>query len=66
MLNLGPAAEDLDIVLPMYNLLKYSENYSMTLASLWNYYRHEKNDYANQNNAAGNYRINSKKVATRV
>ena len=23
----------------MYNLLEYSENYFMTLGSLWNYYR---------------------------
>ena len=30
-------AEDLDIVMPMYNLLKYSKNYSKTSASLWNY-----------------------------
>ena len=34
-------AEDLDIVMPMYNLLKYSQNYSMTSRSLWNYYRSE-------------------------
>ena len=34
-------AEDLDIVMPMYNLLKYSQNYSMTSGSLWNYYRDE-------------------------
>ena len=25
--------------MPMYNLLRYSQNYSMTLVSLWNYYR---------------------------
>ena len=25
--------------MPMYNLLEYSRNYSMTLVSLWNYYR---------------------------
>ena len=34
-------AEDLDIVMPMYNLLEYSKNYSKTSASLWNYYRDE-------------------------
>ena len=34
-------AEDLDIVILMYNLLKYSQNYSMTSESLWNYYRDE-------------------------
>ena len=34
-------AKDLDIVMLMYNLLEYSENYSMTSGSLWNYYRDE-------------------------
>ena len=29
-------AEDLDIVMPMYNLLEYSDNYSITSGSLWN------------------------------
>ena len=33
--------EDLDIVMSMYNLLEYSQNYSMTSGSLWNYYRDE-------------------------
>ena len=37
-------AEDLDIVMPMYNLLEYSQNYSMTSRSLWNYYRDEIHD----------------------
>ena len=32
-------AEDLDIAMPMYNLLEYSQNYSMTSGSLCNYYR---------------------------
>ena len=30
-------AEDLDIVMPTYNLLEHSENYSMTSGSLCNY-----------------------------
>ena len=34
-------AEDFDIVMPMYNLLEYSQNYYMTSRSLWNYYRDE-------------------------
>ena len=38
------SAEDIDIVMPMYNLLEYSDNYSMTSRSLWNYYRDEIND----------------------
>ena len=31
-------AEDLDVVLPMYNLLEYSKNYRKTTGSLWDYY----------------------------
>ena len=36
-------AEDLDVVMPMYNLLEYSKNYKKktTTSSLWNYYRDE-------------------------
>ena len=34
-------AEDLDVVVPMYNLIEYCENYSKTTRSLWNYYRDE-------------------------
>ena len=37
-------AEDLDVVMPMYNLLKYSKNYSKTSGSLWNYHRDEITD----------------------
>ena len=33
-----------NIVLPMYNLLEYSDNYSMPSGRLWNYYREEIND----------------------
>ena len=35
--------EDLDVVMPMYNLLEYSKNYRKTTRSLWNYYRDELN-----------------------
>ena len=34
-------AEDLDGVMPMYNLIEYSKNYRKTTISLWNYYRDE-------------------------
>ena len=34
-------AEDLDVVMPMYYLPEYSENYSKPTGSLWNYYRDE-------------------------
>ena len=37
-------AEDLDVVMPMYNLLEYSKNYSKTTGSLWNYYKDEPNN----------------------
>ena len=53
-------AEDLDIVMPMYNLLKYSKNYSKTSASLWIYYRDELTDEANDNNGPHKNVINSK------
>ena len=33
--------EDLDVVMPMNNLLEYSKNYRKTTGSLWNYYRDE-------------------------
>ena len=36
-------AEDLDIVMPVYNLIEYSKNYRKTTGSLWNYYRDEPN-----------------------
>ena len=37
-------AEDLDIVMPMYNFLEYSKNYRKTTGILWNYYRDEPNN----------------------
>ena len=57
-------AEDLGIVMQIYNLLECSDNYSMTLRSLWNYYRDEVNHDANENNDADNYIINSNKTTT--
>ena len=30
-------AKDIDIVMPMYNLIKYSDNYTKTTGSLWQY-----------------------------
>ena len=37
-------AKDIDIVMPMYNLIEYSDNYAKTSGSLWQYYRDEPND----------------------
>ena len=49
--------------MPMYNLLEYSDNYSMTWKSLWNHYRDEVNNDENKTNAANN-RINNNKIMT--
>ena len=47
-------AEDLDLVMPMYNLIEYSSNYSETTGSLWFYSKGEANNVniniANPNN----------------
>ena len=48
-------AEDLDIVMPIYNLLEYSNNYEKTSGSLFNYYRDEPSEITI---GAGNKAIN--------
>ena len=30
-------AKDIDIIMPMYNLIEYNNNYSKTSGSLWQY-----------------------------
>ena len=51
-------ADDLDIVMPMYNLLEYSKNYRKTIGSLYNYYRDElTNDNIPDNNTFNNIRV---------
>ena len=52
-------ADDLDIVMPMYNLLEYSKNYRKTIGSLYNYYRDELNDDADNNNFCNNNVVSS-------
>ena len=42
-------AEDLDVVMPIYNLIEYSKNYSKTTGQFWNYYRDEPNSGVNNN-----------------
>ena len=34
-------AKDIDIVMPMYNLIEYSDNYAKATGSLWQYFRDE-------------------------
>ena len=38
-------AKDIDIVMPMYNLIEYSDSYSKTSGSLWQYYKDDLKDY---------------------
>ena len=52
-------ADDLDIVMSMYNLLEYRktiENYRKTIGSLYNYYRDDLKDDADDNNF-GNIKV---------
>ena len=37
-------ARDIDIVMPMYNMVEYSDNYSKTSGSLWQYYKDDTSD----------------------
>ena len=58
-------AENLDIVMPMYNLLEYSKNYRKTIGSLYNYYRDElSND--NNNNFANRNVVNSNTFSIKI
>ena len=43
-------AEDLDVVMPTYNLLEYSKNYRKTTGSLLSYYRDEPKSSRDNNN----------------
>ena len=51
--------------MPMNNLLEYSDNYSMTSGSLWNYYRDKVKDPANEIYAANNNIINKKTIKSK-
>ena len=37
-------AKHIDVIMPMYNLIEYNNNYLKTSGSLWQYYRNEPND----------------------
>ena len=37
-------AQDIDIVMPIFNLIEYSDNYSKTSGSLWQYGKNDPND----------------------
>ena len=52
----------------MYNLLEYSKNYRKTIGSLYNYYRDELSDDADDNNFDNIKVVNSKykKVSIKI
>ena len=41
-------AQDIDVVMPMYSLIEYSDNYSKTSGSLWQYYKDGPNENRTQ------------------
>ena len=53
-------AEDLDVVMPIYNLLGYSKNYKKTTGSLWNYYRDEPSNPLSSNSKYFKYKTSIK------
>ena len=46
-------SEDLGLVMPLYNLIEYSSNYSEKARSLWFYFKDEANNFDVDN--ANNY-----------
>ena len=59
-------ANDLDIVIPMYNVLEYSKNYRKTIGSLYNYYRDELSDDADDNNFDNIKVVNSNTLSIKI
>ena len=51
-------ADDLDVVMPIYNLLEYGKNYRKTAGSLWNYYRDEPSNLLSSNSKSFKYKTN--------
>ena len=50
-------AEDLDVIMPMYNLLKQSKNYKKkNPGNLWNYYRDEPSNPLSSNSESFKYK----------
>ena len=49
-------AEDLDVVMPMYNFLEYCRNYRQTTGSLWNYYTDKPSNPLSSNSESFKYK----------
>ena len=52
-------AEDLNVVMQMYNLLESSKNYKKTKGSLWNYYRDEPSSSLSSNSESFKYKTST-------
>ena len=52
-------AENLDIIMPMYNLIEYSDDYADTSGSLWEFKRREEQDMDNNGHPANVITLNS-------
>ena len=56
-------AHGIDIVMPMYNLIEYSDNYSKTSGSLYQYYKDDPNDnLVNSESFKSKVKITGKKL----
>ena len=55
-------AQNIDVVMPMYNLKEYRDAYLKTSGSSWQYYRDEPALYANNNNII-NFPANTMNIA---
>ena len=53
-------AKDIDIVMPMYNLIEYSDNYVKTTGSLWQYCKDIPVQNNNNNNAIIIFAVNNR------
>ena len=61
-------SEDLDLVMPLYNLIEYSSNYSEKARSLWFYFKDEANnfDVDNANNCFKHFEYKAKLLENTV
>ena len=49
-------ADNLDVVMPVYNLFEYSKNYTKPTGNLWNYYRDELSNPLSSNSESFKYK----------
>ena len=57
-------AQDIDIVMAIYNLIEYSDHYSKTFGSLWQWYKDEANDNIVDSESSKSKRIIKGKTPT--